>query len=165
MATDLKTQIENTVNELNRILTSLKTHADSNTALTGTNKTDLETDIDHVKDSAKTHKTTKLDLGLEQLKSLANLIGDEKSQLVLKQTQLEQEKKTLEDDKKKVEQEKQDEINNHQKTKLEVADKLTADLVKGLNTLINTGLKKPKKDKDGNDVKDASGNIVYENIF
>jgi len=71
----------------------------------------------------------------------------------------------LENEKKQAEKDKQDEVDKHNKTKTEVADKINDDLVSGLTTLINTGLKKPKKDKDGNDVKDSSGNIVYEDIF
>jgi hypothetical protein len=38
-------------------------------------------------------------------------------------------------------------------------------LVSGLDNLVKTGLKKPKKDSQGQEVKDANGNIVYEDIF
>jgi hypothetical protein len=126
--------------------------------------------LDYLKDKSKDNSETPADrrdnIDVDNdLKNLDALIGADKKVWATEKTKLEKEKKEAETAKTQAENDKQSEIDKHKKTKEEVADKINSDLVSGLTTLINTGLKKPKKDKDGNDVKDSSGNIVYEDIF
>jgi hypothetical protein len=79
--------------------------------------------------------------------------------------QLQREKKQAETEATNKEKELNDEKEAHNKTRLEVANKLTSDLVEGLDKLVKTGIKKPKKNPDGTDLKDSSGNIVYEELI
>ena len=166
MATDLNKFLT----ELNEILGDLRTHADKDTAWSTADKGKLFKRLDYLKDKSKDNSETAADrrdnIDIDNdLKNLDALIGADKTAWATEKSKLEKEKKDVEKERDDAKKEKQDEINNHQKTKLEVADKINSDLITGLTTLVNTGLKKPKKDKDGNDVKDANGNIVYEDIF
>lgn len=126
--------------------------------------------LDYLKDKSKDNSETATDrrdnMDVENdLKNLDALIGADKTLWATEKSKLEKEKKDLETAKTQAENDKLAEVDKHNKTKQEVADKINADLVSGLTTLINTGLKKPKKKADGTDEKDASGNIVYEDIF
>ena len=160
-------EIKETVKELKAILTSLKTHADSTTALSGTDKSELEARIKHLNDKTQDHRHSpkKLDFDIDDLDNLDTLIGQDKATWATEKSKLEKDKKDAETAKTQAETDKQAEIDKHNKTKQEVADKINSDLVKGLTTLINTGLKKPKKKADGTDEKDKDGNIIYEDIF
>ncbi|CAG8787253.1 22361_t:CDS:1, partial [Racocetra persica] len=47
----------------------------------------------------------------------------------------------------------------------QIGSKITKDLIDKLEAVSKLDLKKqPKKDKDGNDLKDSQGNIIYEEI-
>ena len=161
------TDIKQTLTELKSILTDLKTHADSSSALSGADKTKLEARIKHLQDKTSDHSQSPstLDLDLNDLDNLETLIGKDKTAWSVEKSKLEKEKKDAETEKDKKAKELSDEVDKHNQTKVEVADKINASLVNGLTTLINTGLKKPKKKADGTDEKDAQGNIVYEDIF
>ncbi len=156
--------------ELNEILTDLKTHANNDGGWSTADKAKMFKRLDYLKDKTKDNSDTPADrrdnVDVDNdLKNLDALIGADKTAWATEKSKLEKEKKDAETAKTQAEADKQSEVDKHNKTKIEVADKINNDLVSGLTTLINTGLKKPKKDKDGNDVKDASGNIVYEDIF
>lgn len=161
-------ELQNTIKELKDIINDLKTQTDKGTAWTGNDKDEMEKRIKHVNDKSQpphTNLTNGLKFDVKDLENLETLITSDKLQWATEKSALEKAKTDAEKAKKDKETELTTEKENHQKTKLEVADKLTSDLVNGLNTLINTGLKKPKKNADGTDMKDNHGNLIYEEIF
>ena len=166
MAIDLKKFLD----ELNEILTDLKTHADKDGAWAKADKAKMFKRLDYLKDKSKDNSETVADRrdnidADNDLQNLDTLIGADKTAWATEKSKLEKEKKDAETAKTQAESDKLKEVDKHNKTKQEVADKINADLVSGLTTLINTGLKKPKKKADGTDEKDSSGNIIYEDIF
>lgn len=168
MTIDLKTKIINFKNELENINQDLKTKADSGTGWTGTEKADMEKRINHITKKSNPHHvnlTSPLEFDFTDLNDLLDVIGADKTAWAIEKSQLEKDKKAVETERDNAKKEKNDEVESHNKTKLEVANKLTSDLVSNLDNIIKTGgikYKKPKKDDKGNDVKDTNGNIIYE---
>lgn len=159
--------LKETLKEIKIIITELKKQADKSTALSGADKTKLEARIAHLNDKSQDHSQSpnKLDLDMNDLDNLETLIGQDKTAWAAEKSQLEKDKKAAETAKEQAEKEKQEQIESHNKTKQEIADKLTSDLVTGLNNLIKTGgikYKKPKKKADGTEETDTQGNPIYE---
>lgn len=140
------TDIQNTLNELKNITTYLKTKADAGTVWTGTEKADIEKRIAHVNDKTKDHHTNlaaPLKLDTKDLNNLDQTIVDDKLKWAEQKKKLEEER----DEAKKL------------------TEKLTPEFLTSLDSLVKTGLKKPKKNADGTDQKDKDGNIIYEELI
>lgn len=132
--------------------------------------TEIETLLAELKDKvADNDLKTKVDnLDLSEIKDLANLIFQEKADLLAKNAQLEKDKA---DEKTKLEKEAKDAKEALATLKEKVSDKLTPELMAKLEALSNKNLELKripkqvaKKDADGKEVKDSNGNIVYEDL-
>ena len=162
------TELKKTITELKEVIQSLKTQADKGTAWDATEKANLEKRLSHLNDKSSPHHSNLsegLKFDIQDLDNLEALIGADKTQWATEKSKLEKEKKDAQEAKTQAEKDKQEEINKHNQTKQEIADKLSTDLITGLDNIVKTGgvkYKRPKKDKDGNDVKDANGSIIYE---
>ncbi|KLL03622.1 MAG: hypothetical protein MRERV_36c002 [Mycoplasmataceae bacterium RV_VA103A] len=153
--------INNTLNELKDILTTIKTKQDANTAWTGSEKADIEKRIAHVYDKSKprhTNLSADLEIDLKDLENIDKTIGQEKIKTDAEIKKLTDEKSQLQTDitaKDALIKQKDEQIGG----------KITKDLIDKLEAVSKLDLKKQaKKDKDGNDLKDSQGNIIYEEI-
>jgi hypothetical protein len=128
---NMNQNLTNTLNELKDLINQLKTHADSNTAWTPTEKANLEKRISHLLDKSQprhTNLTQDLDTDLKDLENIDKAIGQEKIRTDTEISKLTDEKTKLQADitaKEALIKQKNEEI----------GDKLTADLITKLDNL------------------------------
>jgi hypothetical protein len=160
----MSTNIKNTLDEVKSIINELKTQATNATALTGEDLTNLEKRIAHLLSKSQprhTNLTADLTTDLTDLEHIATTIGEEKLKTDAELKKLSDEKTQLTTDltaKDALLKQKDQEI----------GAKITADLITKLETLANKNLelkKVPKKDAQGQDLKDKDGNTIYEEII
>jgi hypothetical protein len=158
------TNIKTTLTEVKSIINELKTQATNATALSGDDLANCEKRINHLLNKTNprhTNLTADLTTDLTDLEHIATTIGEEK-------LRTEAELKKLSDDKKKLETDLTAKDALLKEKDQEIGAKITADLITKLEILSNKNLelkKVPKKDANGQDLKDKDGNLIYEEII
>jgi len=129
-------KIKRTLDELQDIIKTIKSKADSGTSVwNGNEKADIERRIDHLLDKSKPRHTNlpmDLEVDLKEIENDAELMTE---------GEIKQMKEEI-------------------KNKKELWDKITPETIESLITLKRT----VKKDAQGKEIKDAQGNPVYEEI-
>lgn len=132
--------IKETLKEAKAVITALKTQADLGTAWTGTSKADIEARIAHLNNKASDHSKSpkKLDIDLTELDNLDTIIGQDKAAWAIEKAKIEKAKTDAEQATTDKNGELVKAVEDLDKYKKEVGDKLTAELVKKLEKVADS---------------------------